>query len=104
MQLTTEKRVAMGYNQQDIVILFSTIVSKIINFILMIVFILVAGLVIYGFYIFIFQPYEPGQDPVQKWMKEHGYSNKPKTFNLIEKKFSLSQSMLDKTGLLKYLV
>lgn len=94
----------MGYDQKDIVILFSTIVSKIINFILMIVFILVAALIIYGFYIFIFQPYEPGQDPVQKWMKEKGYTNKGKVMNSVDSELLLTTSVIEKAGLSTHLV
>lgn len=94
----------MGYDQKDIVILFSTIVSKIINFILMIVFILVAALIIYGFYIFIFQPYEPGQDPVQKWLKRNKLKDKSKVMNSIDTKMLSRSSMIEKTGLSKFLV
>lgn len=94
----------MGYDQKDIVILFSTILSKIINFILMVVFILVAGLIIYGFYIFIFKPYEPGQDPVQKWMKQHGYVDRGKVMIPVDNKLLLTKSMIEKTGLSRFLV
>lgn len=60
----------MDYNHKDVVIFISRIIAKIINYCLLFIGICVAGVILYGFYIFIFQPYPPGQDPLQKWWKE----------------------------------
>ncbi|MEW5819529.1 MAG: hypothetical protein AB1782_05010 [Cyanobacteriota bacterium] len=60
----------MDYNHKDIIIFISTCVSKVINWAIMLVFIIAMCLMLYYFWIFIVHPYKDGEDPVQKWWKD----------------------------------
>ena len=64
----------MSYNHKDIVIFFSSIISKIINWVLIIVFILFIALIIYGMYVFIAKPYKPGEDPIERFWDRGGWT------------------------------
>jgi hypothetical protein len=53
----------MTLNHQDIVCYIVKIIATVINWILLLIFILFMGVIIYGFYIFICKPYKPGEEP-----------------------------------------
>jgi hypothetical protein len=66
-----KRREIMGYNHRDLVVIFSKLVATVINWIFIFIGIAAIGFLIYGFYIFIVNPYEPGSDPMKKdWLKK----------------------------------
>lgn len=53
----------MNFDKTEIIIFFSKLVTKVINFGLMIGAIIVAGIIVYGFWSFMVEQYAPGNDP-----------------------------------------
>ncbi len=59
----------MSFDHREIVIWFSKMIATVINWCIMIVAIIAVGVVIWGFYIFIFKPYKPGEEPYRDWIR-----------------------------------
>lgn len=93
----------MEYNHKDVIIFISKMISKVINWCIMLAFIIGMGLIIWGFYIFIVNPYGPGQDPVQKWWKERQEKQNRLNQRTYLNPTDVQKPFLHKNGLTVYL-